>query len=98
MRFSDHKYFSLIPILFMSLIILIVLQVFADELESIFNFRLSGSERFMVVIILFLGAVTFPDTHLTSDIPAAGTNRAVDYKGPIASSIQNDNACYYDWK
>jgi hypothetical protein len=52
----------------------------------------------MVVIILFLGAVTFPDTHLTSDIPAAGTNRAVDYKGPIASSIQNDNACYYDWK
>jgi len=98
MRFSDHKYFSLIPILFMSLIILIVLPVFADELESIFNFRLSGSERFMVVIILFLGAVTFPDTHLTSYIPAAGTNRAVDYKGPIASSIQNDNACYYDWK
>jgi hypothetical protein len=53
----------------------------------------------MLVIILFLGAVTFSDNHLTSDITAAGTNRAVDSKGSATYSIQADNGFVnYDWK
>jgi hypothetical protein len=97
-RYIDGGYFSLISALFLGLIILIVLPSFADEMESIFNFRLSGPARFMLVIFLFLGAVTFSDNHVTSDITATEKNRVVDSKNPTASSIPDNNVCYYDWK
>jgi Domain of unknown function (DUF4352) len=96
----DNHYLAAV---FMILGAFVLIPPISQIVESNLNISLSGPLRLVIVILLFVGFVyalppTTPSHTPDSNLHNSSISQSTTDSSKIATSISDDNVCYYDWK
>jgi len=86
---TERKYFSAV---FIFMAAFVSFPSISNLLESELNISISGSVRFLLVIILLAGSVAVEPNHSSSAVIYAHTSSGSH------NTTQNDNVSYWDWE
>jgi len=95
-----NEYFAA---MFMILGAFVLIPPISQIIESKLNISLSGTLRLVIVILLFVGFAfatppSTPSKLTDSDLHKSSISQSTTDSSKTATSISDDNVCYYDWK